>query len=101
MSESKASGAAGGGVPLTGYLRAPRVHEPPLLPLKNRRMRGLCCHAETPIDYLTYVRGFSMIQSSVMQAGSAETVGDRLKRLRLHRRLSQRDLSSPGVSYAY
>jgi len=42
-----------------------------------------------------------MIQASVMQASSAETIGDRLKRLRLHRGLSQRDLSSPGVSYAY
>jgi tetratricopeptide (TPR) repeat protein len=31
----------------------------------------------------------------------AEPVGVRLKRLRLERRLSQRDLSSPGVSYAY
>jgi len=30
-----------------------------------------------------------------------ETVGERLRRLRLDRRLSQRDLSSPGVSYAY
>jgi tetratricopeptide (TPR) repeat protein len=32
---------------------------------------------------------------------SSETVGQRLKRLRLDRGLSQRDLSSPGVSYAY
>src|SRR5436190_9464408 len=31
----------------------------------------------------------------------AETIGARLRRLRLERRLSQRDLSSPGVSYAY
>jgi tetratricopeptide (TPR) repeat protein len=30
-----------------------------------------------------------------------ETVGERLKRLRLERGLSQRDLSEPGVSYAY
>jgi transcriptional regulator with XRE-family HTH domain len=30
-----------------------------------------------------------------------EGVGARLKRLRIERRLSQRDLSSPGVSYAY
>lgn len=34
-------------------------------------------------------------------ASSAETIGARLKRLRLQRGLSQRDLSSPGVSYAY
>jgi tetratricopeptide (TPR) repeat protein len=31
----------------------------------------------------------------------AETVGERLRRLRLERGFSQRDLSSPGVSYAY
>src|SRR4029453_2779406 len=33
--------------------------------------------------------------------GVTEGVGARLKRLRLQRGLSQRDLSSPGVSYAY
>jgi transcriptional regulator with XRE-family HTH domain len=30
-----------------------------------------------------------------------ESIGRRLKRLRVDRRLSQRELSSPGVSYAY
>lgn len=30
-----------------------------------------------------------------------ETVGTRLRRLRLEHRLSQRDLSSPGITYAY
>jgi transcriptional regulator with XRE-family HTH domain len=42
-----------------------------------------------------------MMAASVSQASSAETIGARLKRLRLQRGLSQRDLSSPGVSYAY
>jgi len=42
-----------------------------------------------------------MIMASVSQASSAETIGARLKRLRLQRGFSQRDLSSPGVSYAY
>ena len=42
-----------------------------------------------------------MIRSSVSQGDSAETIGARLKRLRLQKGLSQRDLSSPGVSYAY
>src|SRR5713226_3279338 len=32
---------------------------------------------------------------------SGETIGERLRRLRLERNLSQRELSSPGVSYAY
>lgn len=36
-----------------------------------------------------------------MQSSPTETVGARLKRLRLQKGLSQRDLSSPGVSYAY
>jgi transcriptional regulator with XRE-family HTH domain len=35
------------------------------------------------------------------QPQGPETVGERLRRLRLERGLSQRDLSAPGVSYAY
>src|SRR2546430_4784943 len=34
-------------------------------------------------------------------APDRETIGQRLRRLRLDRGLSQRELSSPGVSYAY
>jgi tetratricopeptide (TPR) repeat protein len=34
-------------------------------------------------------------------APGVETIGERLRRLRLERNLSQRELSSPGVSYAY
>src|SRR3954470_12824343 len=33
--------------------------------------------------------------------GKAESIGQRLRRLRHERGLSQRELSSPGVSYAY
>jgi tetratricopeptide (TPR) repeat protein len=33
--------------------------------------------------------------------GERETIGERLRRLRLERGLSQRELSAPGVSYAY
>ena len=32
---------------------------------------------------------------------AGETIGERLKRLRLDRGLSQRELAAPGVSYAY
>src|SRR6266404_9217076 len=32
---------------------------------------------------------------------AGETIGERLKRLRLERGLSQRELAAPGVSYAY
>jgi tetratricopeptide (TPR) repeat protein len=42
-----------------------------------------------------------MMTTSVSQGSTTEGVGARLKRLRLQRGLSQRDLSSPGVSYAY
>src|SRR2546429_2771856 len=42
-----------------------------------------------------------MILISVTEGSTTEGVGARLKRLRLQRGLSQRDLSSPGVSYAY
>jgi tetratricopeptide (TPR) repeat protein len=42
-----------------------------------------------------------MMPPSVSEGSSAESVGTRLKRLRLQRGFSQRDLSSPGVSYAY
>src|SRR5712691_13365118 len=38
---------------------------------------------------------------SVSGDNPTEGVGARLKRLRVERGLSQRDLSSPGVSYAY
>jgi transcriptional regulator with XRE-family HTH domain len=33
--------------------------------------------------------------------GAGETIGQRLKRLRLERNLSQREMAAPGVSYAY
>ena len=42
-----------------------------------------------------------MIPASVSEGSATESVGARLKRLRLERGFSQRDLSSPGVSYAY
>jgi transcriptional regulator with XRE-family HTH domain len=36
-----------------------------------------------------------------MAEPSQETVGQRIRRLRLERGLSQRDLSAPGITYAY
>src|SRR5437879_6386844 len=42
-----------------------------------------------------------MIHPSVPEDKTTEGVGQRLKRLRVARGFSQRDLSSPGVSYAY
>lgn len=37
----------------------------------------------------------------VSAQSAGETIGERLKRLRLERSLSQRELAAPGVSYAY
>src|SRR2546429_9518149 len=54
-----------------------------------------------PKEDSTYVRELLMIGDSVSEASSREGVGQRLKRLRVARGFSQRDLSSPGVSYAY
>ncbi len=42
-----------------------------------------------------------MIPRSVSEGSTTEGVGARLKRLRIQQGFSQRDLSSPGVSYAY
>ena len=42
-----------------------------------------------------------MLSVSREPEGQAETIGQRLRRLRHERGLSQRELSSPGVSYAY
>src|SRR5437868_3472327 len=38
---------------------------------------------------------------SDLSPAAGETIGQRLKRLRLERNLSQRELAAPGVSYAY
>jgi tetratricopeptide (TPR) repeat protein len=42
-----------------------------------------------------------MIPNTVSEGSATEGVGARLKRLRVAQGFSQRDLSSPGVSYAY
>src|SRR5712691_4100321 len=39
--------------------------------------------------------------ATLSEDSQVEPIGVRLRRLRLERGLSQRDLSSPGVSYAY
>jgi tetratricopeptide (TPR) repeat protein len=41
------------------------------------------------------------VQPDLPETIGDETIGQRLRRLRLERGLSQRELSSPGVSYAY
>jgi tetratricopeptide (TPR) repeat protein len=41
------------------------------------------------------------VHVTINSAAASETIGQRLRRLRTDRRLSQRELASPGVSYAY
>src|SRR3989442_10540110 len=41
------------------------------------------------------------VDVTMNSAAASETIGQRLRRLRTERRLSQRELASPGVSYAY
>ena len=50
---------------------------------------------------MTPERSGGMIRRVTAKRQLAESVGERLRRLRLERGLSQRDLSAPGVSYAY
>src|ERR671933_455404 len=60
-------------------------------------------HVQCTRDLTASDRDFK-ISSTVatdMQDTQIETIGQRLRRLRTERRLSQRELSSPGVSYAY
>ena len=49
---------------------------------------------------LTTGYNFDQVQSDISPA-AGETIGERLKRLRLERGFSQRELAAPGVSYAY
>jgi tetratricopeptide (TPR) repeat protein len=53
------------------------------------------------IDGLMLARENARTMAGEVQAAPNETIGQRLKRLRLERALSQRDLAAPGVSYAY
>jgi tetratricopeptide (TPR) repeat protein len=50
---------------------------------------------------MSTVSGKIATLARMSEEGSPETIGERLRRLRLERGLSQRDLSEPGVSYAY
>jgi transcriptional regulator with XRE-family HTH domain len=57
--------------------------------------QGEALDAPLTTDYNSYE-----VQSDISPAAS-ETIGERLKRLRLDRGFSQRELAAPGVSYAY
>ena len=57
--------------------------------------------ADSPGAALTNANRPGMIKLVADGTPHPETVGERLRRLRLERGLSQRDLAAPGVSYAY
>src|SRR6266508_2706620 len=64
---------------------------------------ALCCQAAVGSRLTTSARR-SILRGGVLEEipeGQAETIGQRLRRLRLERGLSQRELSERGVSYAY
>jgi transcriptional regulator with XRE-family HTH domain len=50
---------------------------------------------------LTETRGWNNNAARMADAAATETIGQRIRRLRLERGLSQRQLSAPGISYAY
>src|SRR3954465_14483279 len=53
------------------------------------------------IDAIRSISHDATHMSSDATPAAGETIGQRLKRLRLERGLSQRELAAPGVSYAY
>jgi transcriptional regulator with XRE-family HTH domain len=62
-------------------------------------MEGVQCQSELTASDRDFK--ISSTVATDMQDTQIETIGQRLRRLRTERRLSQRELSSPGVSYAY
>lgn len=62
-------------------------------------MTAYCC--QVAIDAVRPTRNDSEQMSSVGSPAAGETIGQRLKRLRLEKGFSQRELAAPGVSYAY
>jgi transcriptional regulator with XRE-family HTH domain len=62
--------------------------------------RGATCQVQRPVDGRS-ARVKDAPNSLDRPDPSTESLGERLKRLRKERGLSQRELSSPGVSYAY
>src|SRR5918997_5678126 len=68
-----------------------------------RRLRLLCGERLFPGVFAMSDEETTMdteVKEAYVQGGG-ETIGERLRRLRTERRLSQRELSEPGVSYAY
>jgi transcriptional regulator with XRE-family HTH domain len=67
---------------------------------ERNRVIVRCQVGQTIDDQLTTIHNQARMQADLSPA-AGETIGQRLKRLRLDRGLSQRELAAPGVSYAY
>src|SRR5438874_8057396 len=86
----------------------PDMNPPPFIfgltskkPLRKRRSHLLSSLPRTVFDAsrLRYQDGRETMDEP--QTAGPESIGERLRRLRVERGFSQRELSSPGVSYAY
>jgi transcriptional regulator with XRE-family HTH domain len=62
---------------------------------------GVDAHAADDSGWTAAAPVVKMDAVGLSPEGQAETIGQRLRRLRHERGLSQRELASPGVSYAY
>src|SRR3954464_2754073 len=69
-------------------------------PAKKALVAAACQAAIHVDDQVTNNHDATHMSSDATPA-AGETIGQRLKRLRLERGLSQRELAAPGVSYAY
>ena len=76
----------------TGHFRPRRGNETGTLPNVKRKL--------VIDDQVTTIHNHDRMSPETSPA-AGETIGQRLKRLRLDRGLSQRELAAPGVSYAY
>ena len=71
-----------------------------MCPAKEAAWIAPCQETDSIDDQVTTVQNQYRMPADSSPA-AAETIGQRLKRLRLERHLSQRELAAPGVSYAY
>src|SRR5262249_38043502 len=99
--DSKPSGGTGAPPPVRDAPSYPTDTKPRLLPLAPQMKGGYVATRKRRLTIWYMPELLHMIHPNLLHGGSAETIGARLKRLRLQSGFSQRDLSSPGVSYAY
>src|SRR5438105_2572918 len=77
-------------------MRKRRLTSGPKVPRRKSYRQG----RNGPLTYVGWCSQDS-VRMTIQSEGQTEPIGARLRRLRVERGLSQRELSSPGVSYAY